>query len=72
MAKQLQQIVDQSITESTGFVAKEEEFDINALGWLTRSNEIIPPWWSRARDRKLTSFWKESNHLSLAAYSAQS
>lgn len=70
--KRLQEVLDESIDTSVGFEAKDDGFNINAMYWLTNSNNIIPPWWSRNRDIKLTSFWKETNQLSTAVYAAQS
>ena len=31
---------------------------------LVKSGEIMPPWWSKARDKELRDFWKRSGHLS--------
>jgi hypothetical protein len=41
------------------------------VGWMVHTGDLVPPWWSRARDRKLSDMWKESNHLSLAVYNTQ-
>jgi len=44
---------------------------ISTLSWLVQTGELLPPWWSRQRDIKLTQTWKENNHLSLAIYNTQ-
>lgn len=63
------QIVEQSIDAAVG----ENEGTSNAefLSWVTRTGDIVPNWWSRERDRKLASVWKQSNHLSIAVYNTQ-
>lgn len=45
---------------------------IGTLVWLADAGELAPSWWSKARDKYLTKFWKKSNHLSLVIYNAQS
>lgn len=41
---------------------------VNFYSWTVRTGELVPPWWSQARDRALAHVWKESNHLSIAVY----
>jgi hypothetical protein len=43
-----------------------------AVRWMAHSGTTIPPWWSPARDTKLRSFWKKSDHLSGAVYAMTS
>lgn len=40
------------------------------VSWLVYTGDLIPPWWSPARDRSLYSFMMECNHLSTAVYNA--
>jgi hypothetical protein len=35
---------------------------------LSSGNNLLPGWWSPARDRALRNFWKKSDHLSGAMY----
>ena len=49
----------------------EEKDDLDAYGgsvsfmnYMAGAGEIIPPWWSQARDIKLRVFTKDSDHLS--------
>lgn len=44
---------------------------LSFLHWLTKSGEMAPAWWSSARDRYLSKFWKQSNFLSMVVYNAQ-
>ena len=52
----------------------EERFSSNVLGvpWIAAAGDIIPAWWSPARDVALRNFWKKSDHLSGALYSMTS
>lgn len=36
---------------------------LSFLNYLAGASDIIPPWWSVARDRALRAFWKDSDHL---------
>ncbi|HUT42556.1 MAG TPA: hypothetical protein VM011_14590 [Gammaproteobacteria bacterium] len=38
------------------------------LFWLAQSGQIIPPWWSKERDRQLRNFSKNSDHFSGATW----
>jgi hypothetical protein len=38
------------------------------LRWLSTAGEMLPPWWSVARDSQLRAFTKNSDHLSGAVY----
>lgn len=39
--------------------------------WVSRSNDIVPDWWSIGRDRRMRSFWQESDNVSSALYNMQ-
>lgn len=47
------------------------DYSPNVFSWLVEAGEILPPWWSTARDRILFDMWKRSNHLAIAFYNAQ-
>lgn len=34
------------------------------MAWLAAAGDLIPAWWSQARDNELRKFWKNSDHLS--------
>jgi hypothetical protein len=69
-------IVERSQDEATGYKPADEGSDgsnrVDLLVGLAKAGQQLPPWWSTSRDRELSRFWKESNHLSLAVYNAQS
>lgn len=37
---------------------------IDILPLLVRAGELVPAWWSRARDMELSRLWKRSDHIS--------
>lgn len=39
------------------------------LRWLGMAGEIMPAWWSKARDAELRRFWKSGDHIAGAVYS---
>ena len=41
---------------------------IGLLGLLASAGEIMPPWWSKRRDRELRRFWMRSDHVSGAFF----
>lgn len=43
---------------------------VQALSFLVRTGDLIPPWWSKQRDKELHRLTKESNHLSGLFYLA--
>jgi hypothetical protein len=73
MADQFENVVNRSLGLAVG--ANEALADPDSgssfFSWITKTGDLIPGWWSTARDRKLASVWKESNHLSIAVYNTQ-
>lgn len=66
-------IIDQSLDQAIG--NPEDEIPVsrgsNVFSWLIHTGDLIPPWWSKARERALSAFWKGSDHLSIAVYNTQ-
>ena len=71
--KKVEKIVEESMRETIGVSPAEIE-PVSSMpsvfGWLVHANDIVPPWWSRARDYKLWDFVVESNHMAIAVYNA--
>lgn len=44
---------------------------LSVMSWLVQTGELLPPWWSKARDKRLSNIWMDNNHLSLAIYNTQ-
>lgn len=63
-------IIEQAQSSATGTSSSDD--GISVLRWLAKSGEILPAWWSAARDKALAEMWKSSNHLSIAVYNTQS
>ena len=66
--------IDESLKLAVGRNLADEPVESGGVGvfsWLVNTGQTIPPWWSQARDIKLASIWKASNHLSLAVYNTQ-
>lgn len=62
------------VTEADSLKSDGEEISSSGLSvmtWLVQAGELLPPWWSKSRDRKLTTVWRDNNHLSLAIYNTQ-
>lgn len=66
------------VTEMAAELSVQSPPSIDSVSWypvLSRSaqaNKIAPPWWSTARDMFLRRFWRDSDHLSMVMYTAQS
>lgn len=63
-------VINRSISQAKGHVAQgynglDMAYNLYAL------NDLVPPWWSRARDLALRQAWKASDHLATAIYNAQ-
>jgi len=67
---EIQQVVSQSIANAVGEETEGGSFT-DIIGWMIHTGDLVPPWYSKARDNRLSSIWKESNHLSLAVYNTQ-
>lgn len=69
----VESIVEQSLALAVGNDESKKpiEAGTNFLSWVVRTGDLVPPWWSMARDRKLSTIWKESNHLAIAVYNTQ-
>jgi len=68
--------VERIVSEATVLATGETRadgggFGADFVGWMVKTGDLVPPWWSRSRDNRLTQVWKESNHLSLAVYNTQ-
>jgi len=48
----------------------DEGFSPSVMWYLVHTGDLVPPWWSRQRDKELHRLVKESNHLSGIAYLA--
>lgn len=46
----------------------ESNVGLSLLFYLAVGTNLIPPWWSRARDAELRRFWKKNDYLSGAMY----
>jgi hypothetical protein len=69
-------IVERSEDQAVGYEAADSGSDgsgrVDLLVGLAKAGKELSPWWSTARDKELGRLWKESNHMSLAVYNAQS
>lgn len=45
---------------------------LNQLAWFYQSADVLPPWWSAARDRALAEFWRSVDLLKGAMYAMTS
>lgn len=43
-----------------------EQGGVDVLSMFLRAGELIPPWWSRARDIELSRFWPRIDHVASA------
>lgn len=62
-------MTDDAVKYSVQPRATDEGETPNFFYFLVQNNELIPPWWSSARDMELRRFWRTSDHLSGAMYS---
>ncbi len=70
--RRLMNAVDESkVVSVDGEDSEAVQSGISTLSWLVQAGELLPPWWSRQRDLKMSQIWKENNHLSLAIYNTQ-
>ena len=72
MANERIMSVVEAATDQTIDAPDEELAGFGVVAVLAKAGEMAPAWWSRSRDIFLSRFWKQSNHLSLALYNAQS
>jgi hypothetical protein len=49
-------------------VRQDRAGSVGVLFWLANSGQIISPWWSKARDMQLRTFWQDSDHFSGAVF----
>ena len=61
LSQSIENTVQPSVVSGTTHAA-------NVLMFLSRGGDIVPGWWSLARDVELRKFWKRSDHLSGAMY----
>ena len=59
--------VGEAIAASVGETRPDMGGD-SFLSWMVRTGDLLPPWWSASRDRRLSQIWKESDHVSIAVY----
>jgi hypothetical protein len=69
----IERIVGQSLAQAVG--NNESELPVESSGsvfsWLVPTGDLVPPWWSKARDKFLSEVWKTNEHLSIAVYNTQ-
>lgn len=65
--------VSETIEQATGYDPKPPMAGAapSILSWLVKAGELLPPWWTPARDKALARLWKQSDHLASAMYNAQ-
>lgn len=66
-------VINESINQVNGRTAFPDDaqgFAPGVMWYLVKTGDLVPPWWSRQRDRELHRLVKESNHLSGIAYLA--
>jgi len=68
----ISEIINQTIVQATG-TTRQNSFrgGMDIAYNLYALNDLVPPWWSRARDAALKNIWRSSDHLSTAIYNAQ-
>jgi hypothetical protein len=74
MDKKIANIIDSSVEQATGLVQPDPEAlhgGVSITNWLVEAGDMLPPWWSRARDRQLSRIWQGFDHLATAIYNAQ-
>jgi hypothetical protein len=74
MADQLENTVNRALGLAVGENEANVDPDVGGssfFSWVTQTGDLIPGWWSTARDRALSKVWKESNHMSIAVYNTQ-
>lgn len=66
-------VIDESFALSTGETNNDPDSSpiSEILSQVVRTGDLLPPWWSRARDNRLAQTWKRNNHIALAVYNAQ-
>jgi hypothetical protein len=71
----VESIIQRSEEAAVGFEAQDYTTSVGGtsiLSWMVRAGELLPRWWSRARDKTLSAFWKDANHMAIAVYNSQS
>jgi hypothetical protein len=69
--------LENTVNRALGLAVGQDESSVDPdagtgfFSWVTKTGDLIPGWWSTARDRALGKVWKESNHLSIAVYNTQ-
>lgn len=72
MEKKIVETIEGSLEQATGSVGSgmEGRGGITSFSWLVQAGDMLPPWWSQARDRQLSRMWQGFDHLSTAVYNA--
>lgn len=62
--------INESINQNGRSFPSPDSSQPSAMWYLVSTGDLVPPWWSRQRDKELHRLIKESNHLSGIAYLA--
>jgi hypothetical protein len=65
-------LINASMDLAVGGTSDEDMVGVPILQLLSNAGDLVPPWWSTARDTYLRDFWKRSGHLSMMVYTAES
>lgn len=65
-------LIDTQVRDTIQSDRKKENNVYPLLHYMYAMSEIVPAWWSMARDIELRKLWKKSDHLSGAMYSIAS
>lgn len=70
----VQAAIDESLKIEAERAGSQQKLDSvvspGVMWYLIQTGDLVPPWWSKIRDRELHRLVKESNHLSGIAYLA--
>lgn len=67
----IQSAIDDSVDLAIGKTDFDDVVGIPIIPMMARANEVMPQWWSFARDVYLRRFWKKGDHISTVMYTAQ-
>lgn len=70
MVKKTPQLIEQAVETTVQSAVRSNQTQglSSILIGFGYSNNIVPKWWSRSRDKYLDNFWRESDNLSGALY----
>lgn len=67
----IQTAIDDSVNLAVGKNDFDDVVGIPIIPMMARMGEVMPQWWSFARDVYLRRFWKKGDHISTIMYTAQ-